>query len=466
MSDPMRDRQPPHSDDAEQAVLSAMLMDKAAIVTAMKIVKPESFYSERHVRIFRAMLAVAATGAVVDPLTLSNQLIKTGELEHCGGKDYIGYLVDAVPTAANVDYHAEIVREAASRREVIASLTAGTMAAFDPTIPIRQTAADVQSKLLPTAADTEKQGFVAVADDVWAIMEEIESQSKGITKPGITTGYPEIDDPAGGLQRGEIVFVAGVPTGLKTALIHNIVMNVARDEGLGAAIVSAEMMRKRLHHRALARMAQVPYGNIRKPDRLTPDEWRRMTRTAAELIKLPLWVDETPNPSLPSIAAKCRHLKAQHPELALIAVDYVQLLSATEGTNKRGEDNRALELEVISYGLAGLAKELDVLMLVTVQVDAAKIESRDDKHPRLSDLRWSQAMRMAGHFVWLCYRDQMYNKNPMVADTLEVDVAKARESEPYKLTLTWQGEFMTLNSALRMQRQRQVTEQQRMIEHA
>jgi replicative DNA helicase len=448
-------RQVPYSEDAEQAVLSAMMMDKAAIVTAIRLLTDASFYADRHQRIFRAMLVVAAQGAIVDPITVSNELANRGELDAAGGKDYLGFLVDAIPTAANVAYHAEIVREKSDRRTVINALATGMQSAYDESLPIRDVAAEAQAALLPVAAETQGQGFVLAKDDVWPMMEELESLAKGGGSTiGVPTGYPEIDESSGGFQRGELVFLAGVPGGLKTAAASNMMVNVARDHGMGAAIVSAEMTRRRLHQRTLARLAQVNYSSIRSAQ-LRDEDFTHLAHGAAELMRLPIWADQTPNPTLPAIAAKCRHLKSEHPEIALLVVDYVQLVSASEVTARREEDNRALELTKISYVLAGLAKELDVLLIATCQVDAAKIEARDEKRPRLGDLRWSQAMREAAHFVGLCYRDQMYNPNPLAADTLEINFAKAREAEPFKVTLTWNGPHMFLDSPRRRQRERQ-----------
>lgn len=446
----MIDRQPPYSEDAEQAVLSAVMMDNAAMVTVMAILDDTMFYAERHRRIFRSMTRLAAQRTRIDPITLSHELEAHGELEASGGKDYLGYLIDAIPTAANVEYHAEIVRDKAQRRRVIDELQRGVVGAYDESIPIRELATSLQASLLPLAADKRGEGFVHVKDDVWPMMEALEARSLGkLGTATVPVGYPEIDEYSGGLQRAELVFLCGVPGGLKTAAAVNMMVNVSRDVGLGSAIVSAEMTRQKLHERTLSRLSQVSYSAIRA-GKLQDADFPHLARAAGELVRLPLWADQSARPTIASVMAKCRQLRDQHPELALLVVDYVQLLTV----GGRREENKALDLTDISYALQGLAKELNVLIVATCQVDAAAIEARDDKRPRQGDLRWSQAMREAAHFIGLCYRDQTYNKDPLGPDTLEINFAKARDAEPFKVLLNWQGQFMLLDSPKRRARER------------
>jgi replicative DNA helicase len=455
-------RTPPLWDeDIEQSVLAALLMDGSVADAARLIVAPEHFYAQRHARLFEAMLAVLDAGARLDPHTLCDELTRRGTLEACGGKEYVGYLMDAVPTAANIEYHARIVRDFADRRATIAALRDAAEVIATREQPLRDTAAALQSTLLPIAAESGRRGFVHVKEDLWPLMEAIEARARGDAASNlIPTGYPEIDDAiGGGFRRAELVFLAGVPGGLKTATAMNIAINVANEAEdvcrapVGAAIVSAEMTRAELHERNLARLGQVPYGALRN-GRLADADYPRLARAAGMLGNLPLWVDETPRPTLDDTAAKCRHLKSQHPEIGLVVVDFVQLMQHRMGP--RQETNRALELTDISYGLAGLAKELDVVMLATCQVDAQSVDRREVKRPRLEDLRWSQAMREAGHFIGLCYRPAMYD--PDAPDDLDINFAKARGAPPFQATLHWIGQFMMLDSRRRRARDRGVDE--------
>jgi replicative DNA helicase len=298
-----------------------------------------------------------------------------------------------------------------------------------------------------------RPGFTPTKDDLWPMMEDIERRMQADNdKNVVPTGYPEIDEPlGGGPQRGELIFLCGVPGGLKTATAMNIATNVVRDsEGrIGAAIVSAEMSRRKLHQRNIARIAQVDFSAIRKAT-LHDDDFPRLARAAGEMSHWPMWVDETARPVIGETAAKCRHLKSQHAEIGVIVVDFIQLMQRRMST--RDDDNRALELTDIAYQLAALGKELEAVVIATCQVDAAKVEERGDKRPRLGDLRWSQGMREAGDFIGLCYRDKTYNADPMSADTLEINFAKARDAEPFIVTLNWTGKYMHLDSPKRRAR--------------
>jgi replicative DNA helicase len=439
---------PQWNEDAEQSVLSAIFMDNKAADAARTMLHPEHFYSGAHRRIYEAMCTLLDRGAVVDPLTVSHALAEASQLEAVGGKDYLGFLIDAVPTAANIEYHAKIVREIADRRALVSQLeeTAKALRAGD--VGLRDAATDLQSKLLPIAVESKWKGFVHVKDDLWPMMEDLETRMKADSdRHAIPTGFPEIDGPlGGGPQRGELVFLCGVPGGLKTATAMNIALNVVRDSEhrIGAAIVSAEMSRRKLHQRNIARLAMVDFTLIRKAE-LHDTDFSRLAMAAGMMSHMPLWVDETPRPVVGETIAKCRHLKSKHPEIGLFVVDFIQqmqrLLQATK------HDNRALDLTDISYQLAAAGKELDALFIATCQVDAAIVDGREDKRPRLQDMRWSQGMREAGDLIGLCYRDKTYN--PEAPDTLELNFAKARDAEPFIVTLNWIGRHMHLDSPKR-----------------
>lgn len=438
------------SEDAEQCVLSAIFMDNKAAVAARVALEPEHFYAGQNRRIYATMCALLDRGQVVDPVTVFTEIALASQVEEIGGKDYLGFLLDVVPTAANIAYHAGIVREFADRRALVATLdeTSAMLRAGD--VGLKEAASDLQSKLLPVAMQSQARGFVHTREDLWPMMEDIEERMHSdALKNVVPTGYPEIDDAlGGGPQRGEILFIAGVPGGLKTATATNIAVNVVRDSDMkiGVAIVSAEMSRRKLHQRNIARVAMVPFNAIRKAQ-LQDDHFPRMSRAAGEMAHWPLWVDETPRPVVGDTLAKCRNLKHQHPEIGLFIVDFIQLMQRRMTTKE--DDNRALELTDIAYQLAGAGKELNAVMIATCQVDAQKVDSRSDKRPRLGDLRWSQGMREAGDHIALCYRDATYNPEPTNADTLELNFAKCRDAEPFVATLNWIGTHMHLDSPKR-----------------
>jgi replicative DNA helicase len=453
MSEPQT-QTPPWSEDAEQAVLSAILIDRDSIVTAIEFIGAEDFYAERHRRLFRAMLHVVGSGAIVDPLTLSDRLQSTGELDAAGGKEYIGFLVDAVPTAANIAYHAGIVREKAQLRRLIGLVQATLNELRRGAKPAGEIVQELQAALSPISARGIGQGFVRVKADLWPMLEELEARQADPSIAAahkVPTGYPSIDRPlGGGLERGDLLVIAGVPGGCKTAAAMNIAINVAVPfDGTprGAAVVSAEMTRHKLHMRNLAAIGRIHYSALRAAQ-LRDEDHPKLARAAGLLSTAPLWVDQTPTPNVEDVIAKCRSLKRENPDLALVVVDFIQLVQKRVADDRRMRDtNRALELTQIAYDLKGMAKELSVAVIATCQVDAADIESRTDKRPRAGDARWSQGMREAADFWASCYRPKMYELDAVSADTLELEFQKARDSELFKAVLIWHGTHLLLTDS-------------------
>lgn len=448
---------PPHSEDAEIALLAALLVDPETLDRIRPIVRADDFYFERHRRLFMAASALSDAGTRVDPVTLSDQLFRDGMLDRCGGKEYIGFLVDAVPTAANAPYHAKIVREKADRRGLIEKLSAATHELMTGPSSVHEVAIIVTDALLPAAAGAGRVGFVHVSEDLIPTLEDIETKKTGaIGKHTVPTGYPEIDDAIdGGMERGDLMIIAGVPGGCKTAAAMNISLNVVRDrdyaEGLdplGALIVSAEMNRRKLLRRNLSTIARVDFSAMKKGN-LSASEWHLLTKAAVDLKHRHLWADQTPSPAIEDIIAKCRSEKRDHPEIALVIVDFIQLVQRALAKKNMRDENRSFELTAISYSLKEMAKNLDVAVIATCQVDAAGIDKRTDKRPHLADARWSQGMREAADLFALVYRDKMYNPDPMAADLLEFNFEKARDAQPFKTSLIWQGQHMRLTSAAR-----------------
>lgn len=423
-------KNPIWSEDAEQSVLSAAMMEPEALAKARAIVGPDAFFRSAHTKFFAALCTIADRGEVPDPVTISEYLIGTGELDAVGGKDYIGFLVDTVPTAANVEYHAKIVREKADRRGLIATAETLIEGARDLTLLPDAVAQRATSDLLPVAAHTRTRGFVPISEVIVSVFEDIHARRTGGSgMAGSSWGYAAIDFETGGFRPGEVAFFCGVPASGKTALALNIAQRVADRTGRWVAIVSAEMGTKALIERILNTTARINSKAARKGE-IDAEEWSYMVKVGASLKSLPLSIDDTAQPRINDILAKCRAEKAKRPTLALLIVDFIQLLK--DG----GDDNRSLELTDISYALKGLAKELQVAIIVTCQVDAAAVEKTTDQRPQLHHLRWSQGMREAGDFICLIHND---------GQTLELGWRKARELPPFTVRLKWVGEFMLVD---------------------
>src|SRR4051812_1536031 len=237
--DPYRDRRPPYSEDAEQAVLSAMLIDQDAVMRAIEVVDDSMFYAERHRRLFRAMLMITERGSVVDPLTLADELSRRGELDGAGGKDYIGFLVDAVPTAANVEYHARIVREKAVLRRLIEVSTEIVAEAFNGTQTANELLDSAEQKIFQVAQTRSTERFFRIKELMWPAMEKIEqlhSGGGGIT--GVSSGFGDLDEMTSGFQPADLIIVAARPSMGKTAFVLNIAQHAAIENQNKIAIFS------------------------------------------------------------------------------------------------------------------------------------------------------------------------------------------------------------------------------------
>ncbi|MGQ0712340.1 MAG: replicative DNA helicase [Gemmatimonadaceae bacterium] len=399
--DAYRDRRPPWSEDAEQAVLSAMLIDQDAILRATEHVDDTMFYREGNRRIFRAMVAISERGDVVDPLTLSDELQRRGELDASGGKDYIGFLVDAVPTSANVEYHAKIVREKALLRRLIEASTDIVAEAFDA----RQTAGELldhaESRIFDISQQRGREGFTRIKELLWPTMERIEAlQRGGKSITGVPSGFTDLDDLTSGFQPSDLIVVAARPSMGKTALILNIAQHAAIEHNVPVALFSLEMSKESLVQRMLTGEARVDAQKLRK-GMLRDDDFPRLARAAGILAQAPIFIDDSPGITLLEMRSAARRLRADA-NIGLVVVDYLQLIQSTANA-----ENRTQEISQISRSLKALAKELAVPVVALSQLSRAT-EQRTDKRPQLSDLRESGAIEQDADLVMFIYRQEMY----------------------------------------------------------
>jgi replicative DNA helicase len=402
--DPYRDRRPPYSEDAEQAVLSAMLIDQDAVMRAVEFVNDTMFYAERHRRLFRAMVLITERGGVVDPLTLSEELLRRGELEAAGGKDYIGFLVDAVPTAANIEYHAQIVREKAILRRLIEVSTSIVAEAFEG----KSTAADLldeaESKIFLVAQQQTKDGFTRIKELLWPTMERIEAlQRGGKTVTGVASGFNDLDELTSGFQPADLIIVAARPSMGKTAFTLNVAQHAAIEHNVPVAFFSLEMSKESLVQRMLTSEARIDAQRLRK-GMLRDDDFPRLARAAGILSSAPVWIDDTPGMTLLEMRSKARRLKADA-GVGLVVVDYLQLMQGPSNSESRQQ-----EVSQISRGLKALAKELNVPVVALSQLSRAPEQrTGDNKRPQLSDLRESGAIEQDADLIMFLYRQEFYD---------------------------------------------------------
>jgi replicative DNA helicase len=381
-----------------------MLMDRDAVDRVAEIVDDTMFFREGNRRIYRAMVTLSERGDVIDPLTLSEELQRRNELQASGGKDYIGFLVDAVPTAANVEYHARIVREKALRRRLIEVSTQIVSEAFESSAPAVELLDAAEHKIFEVNRARGAEGFTRIKELLWPTMENIERlQRGGESITGVPSGFKDLDELTAGFQQSDLIIVAARPSMGKTAFVLNIAQNAALDKNIPVAVFSLEMSKESLVQRLLTSEGRVDAQRLRK-GKLHDDEFVRLGRAAGMLSHAPIWIDDTPGISLLEMRSKARRLKTDN-DIGMIVVDYLQLM-----TGPSNQESRQQEISYISRSLKGLARELKVPVLALSQLSRAPEQrTGENKRPQLSDLRESGAIEQDADLVMFIYRQEMYD---------------------------------------------------------
>ena len=403
--DPFRDRKPPFAEEAEAAVLGAVLLDRDALVKALEYIDETMFYREGHRLIFRSMRLLEQQGNVIDPLTLSDELGRHGDLARAGGKEYISFLIDAVPTAANVEYHARLVREKALMRRLIEVSTSIVQEAYEG----RSTAAEMldvaEHRILQVSQQRGAEGFTRIKNLLWPAMEKIDAlMQAGGDVTGVPSGFADLDRITLGFQPSDLVIVAARPSMGKTAFILNVAQYVALEKEQPVAVFSLEMSKESLATRLLASEGLIDAQKLRA-GRLSTDEYKRLSRAASLLINAPIYIDDSAGLNLLELRSRARRVKVEH-DVKLIVVDYLQLIQGPSNSESRQQ-----EISAISRYLKGLAKDLGVPVVALSQLSRAPEQrTAENKRPQLSDLRDSGAIEQDADVVMFIYRQEMYEQ--------------------------------------------------------
>jgi replicative DNA helicase len=411
----------PHNLEAERSVLGAILVHNDAFNTAAQVIDGRDFYRDAHRRIFDRMVALSERGEAIDFITLKEELSRGGELEEVGGPAYVASLVDGVPRATNVEYYARIVKEKATLRNLIYAANKILTNAYEADQESDLILDEAESSIFAVADDRLKAGFVPMRELVnesFPKIEQLFEHKRLVT--GVPTGFVDLDEMTRGLQPGDLVIIAARPSMGKTSLVLNIAQHVAVQGEHTVGFFSLEMSKESLFIRLLTSEAQIDSHRLMS-GHIADRDYSRISHALEKLSSMRLFIDDTANIGVLEMRAKSRRLQAEH-GLSLIVVDYIQLMSA------RGRyENRTLELASISRSMKGLAKELNVPIVVLSQLSRAP-ESRSDHRPQLSDLRESGALEQDADVVVLIYRDDAYNRDPNNPDagTAELIVAKQR----------------------------------------
>ena len=435
-------RQAPWSNEAEQAVLGAMLLDQDAALKAAEFLDDTMFYREGHRLLFRAMIALTERGDVIDPVTLRDELARRGDLDRAGGIEYVSTLIDVVPTAANVEYHARIVRDKAVLRRLVEAATGIIQDVYEGHTAAGEVLDNAEHRVFQVAQFRRAEEFTRIKELIWPTMERIEQLQAGAgSVTGVPSGFTDLDRLTAGFQRADLIILAGRPSMGKTAFALNVVQHAAIEHNVKVAIFSLEMSKDALVQRLLCSEGLVDAQRLRR-GQLRDDDYPRLARAAGLLGQAPIWIDDSASLTPLAMRSKARRLKAEH-DIGLVIVDYLQLMQGPSDS-----ENRQQEISYISRSLKALAKELDIPVVALSQLSRAP-EQRGGEHrrPQLSDLRESGAIEQDADVVCFIYRQEFYDgpvdpkTNESIEGVAEVILGKQRNGPTGTAKLYFKKEF-------------------------
>ena len=445
-------RTPPHSIEAEQGVLGSMLISPREIIAeCVEKINDSYFYVPAHQTIYNVLVELWNAGQAIDLITFTQTLRDRNLLDAVGGASAVTSLFTFVPTAANVGYYLEIVRDKYILRQIIAASTESVRRAYEEQDEVNDLLDEVERKIFAVGEDRFKGQMLTMKEQVMEAIETIEKlyeHKGGIT--GISTGFVEFDHMTSGLHPAEMIVIAARPSMGKTAFAMNIAEHVAIHEKLAVAVFSLEMSSQQLIQRLLCSRARVNLKKVRDGF-LGEREFSSLTSAASKLAEAKMFVDDSSGLSILELRAKARRLKAQH-DIRLIVVDYLQLLRST---SRRGQDNRQIEISEISAGLKGLAKELNIPIIVVAQLNRNPENRTGDSkgRPRLSDLRESGSIEQDADLVGLLVREAYYadtdEEKEEAAGNADLIISKQRNGPIGDIPLTFLSEFTRFETRAR-----------------
>ena len=421
-ADPLLYTLPPQSIEAEASLFSAILIDDRVLNEVLEILRPSDFYKSAHQKIFEAMIDLFQNEEPVDLVTLANRLSDTGKLEAVGGGAYLARLVDEIPMAVNARHYATIIHNKASLRALIEKSNAIIKRCLGEQDNVAEIIDFAESCIFEISGKKIRPSFYLASELVEAALDALEQRSKSRGVPtGIESGFKDLDTLTSGFQNSDLIILAARPSMGKTALALNIARNAAVENRTPVAIFSLEMAKEQLVMRLLCAESRISSDRFRH-GLIYNDDWEKLQKAGAKLFQAPIYIDDSPENSALSIRAKSRRLKMEK-GLGLVIIDYIQLMKVV-----RTSERRDLDISEISRSLKALARELEVPVVALSQLNR-QLEKRDDKRPRLSDLRESGALEQDADVVAFIHRADAFKKKDEIhpADgTAELIVAKRR----------------------------------------
>ncbi len=432
----------PHNLDAEQATLGCLLIDSMCQTEIMSMLKSEDFYTDAHKNVFSAMVKIFQKNTPIDFVTLTEELEREGKIDAIGGIDYINFLTNVVPSAANYKFYVDIVKSNSIRRMLIKSGQNIIESAYSNEDK-DDVLSNAEAEIYSIAENEEVSQLEHIGKPNGAIKSVIDKFDKVAKDPnslrGLSTGYRDVDDITNGLQNSDLILLAARPSVGKTSFAMNLVTNIAVKEGKSCAVFSLEMSKEQLTQRALCSLAKVPMQNA-LTGKMSSDEWKRIWTATKQLENSKLFIDDSSLTTPATLLSKCRRLKAKEGKLDLIMIDYLQLMTS----DSRKKENRQSEISEISRNLKVAAKELNVPIVVLSQL-SRDIEKREGHRPQLSDLRDSGAIEQDADIVMFLHNPEKYNDSPTAEEpgVVELIFAKHRNGRVGSVKLRWIGEYTT-----------------------
>lgn len=429
----------PHDDVAEQSVLGGMLLSKDAIADVVESLRASDFYKPAHETIYEAILSLYGHGSPADAITVADELKKRGELTRVGGASYIHTLIASVPTAANAQYYAEIVKEHAIMRRLIEAGTKIAQLGYANETEVDTLVDQAQAEIYAVTDGNAKEDYVSFSEALEETINEIDANSNrpdGVY--GVPTDFIEFDELTGGLHGGQMIVIAARPGVGKSTLALDIARSASIHHQMTTVFFSLEMSRTELAMRILSAEGKIPMSELKKGD-LGTEGWTNLANLQGRIDSAPLFIDDSPNMTLMEIRAKCRRLK-QRNDLKLVVLDYLQLMSSGKKVESRQQ-----EVSEFSRSLKLLAKELDVPVIALSQLNRGS-EQRTDKRPMVSDLRESGSIEQDADMVILLHREDMYNPDSERVGEADMIIAKHRGGPTRTIPLAFSGKYSRFNN--------------------
>ncbi len=434
----------PYAEEMEMAVLGAILIDRDALPTIQEFIRPESFYKEIHQVIFKNIIELYRDSEAIDLLSLTRKLRQNGQLKAAGGSKYLASLISRINSASNIEYHALVVAQNATKREMILSANSLLQEALEDTNDVFDVLNKTEQNFFSISEKSIKKQYLDANSILRLTIDELEhkklNNSDGLT--GVPSGFKALDEITGGWQKSELTIIAARPGMGKTAFVVSSMRNAAVDHNNAVAIFSLEMSATQLMLRMISAEAEIDSEKLRK-GQLEPHEWQQLHHRLDKLSKSPIFIDDTPALSILELRAKCRRLKAQY-DIQMVIIDYLQLMSGDDGSGLSG--NREQEIATISRSLKNLSKEINVPVLALSQLSRAVETRGGDKRPQLSDLRESGSIEQDADMVIFLYRPEYYKitedeKGNSTEGLGEVIIAKNRAGTLETVPLQFIGKY-------------------------